>query len=77
MGGYIKEKRGEAEVGCLGRWQRVGKGLHVRVVEVPEPWMGAGALRIGPRCTWEGQGTWGSLEHVERGHDASVGGRGA
>ena len=39
--------------------------------------MGMGTLGIGPRCAWEGRGTWGSLERVERGRDASVGGRGA
>ena len=57
MGGYIKEKQGEAEVGCLGKRRKVRHGLWVRVVEVPEPWMGAGALGIGPRCAWEGRGT--------------------
>ena len=76
MGGYIKERRGEAEVGCLGKQRKVWRGLQVRVVEVLEPWMGAGALRIGLRCAWEGQGMWGSLEPIERGCDMSVGGRG-
>ena len=73
MGGYIKEKRGEAEVGCLCRQLQVLWGLWVRVVEVLGPWMGAGALGIGLRCTWEGWGMWGSLEHVERGRDTLVG----
>ena len=76
MGGYIKEKRGEVEVRCLGRRRQVWCGLRVRVVEVLEPWMGVGALGIGPRCAWEGWGMWGSLECVERGRDTSVGGHG-
>ena len=76
-GGYIKEKRGEAEVGGLGRRRKVRCGLRVRVVEGPEPWMGVGALGIGPRCAWEGRGMEGSLEHIERGHDVSIGGHGA
>ena len=76
-GGYIKEKRGEAEVRCLGKRRKVQRGLRVRVVEVPEPWTGVGAFGIGPRCAWEGWGTWGSLEPIERGCDVLVGGRGA
>ena len=42
-----------------------------------QPCTGVGALRKGQRCAWEGRGMWGSLEHVKRGCDASVGGCGA
>ena len=45
MGRYIKEARGEAEVGCLGRHREVWRGLRVRVVEVPEHVDGCGGTR--------------------------------
>ena len=63
----MKEKQGEVQVGCLGRRRKVWRGLQVRVVEVPEPWMGVGALGIGLRCAWEDWGVWG--KHVERSRD--------